>query len=315
LAEEKLEEFGEGDVRELVRNSWAFRIWTNTDYLVDEILSDGIAHVRETLRRGIYEAETRAEKYDVLESGLRMYGPANASELLTFLFPDRCAIFNNRGKRGLEALGFDDIPNDLHSGDEYDAYCDRIDNLLERLRQLDGISRPPRDFLDVDWFLYYLSETEAGRPRESESTSDSADDDDFDHDAVQNKLLTIGDGLGFDVEEEYGAGPGARIDVRWKTRIANLGVISYTFEVHRRGSRDSAILNLQKTKNADPSVQRLVVVSNAEQIEKFKSEIEAISSDFAETVSYMDVDRVDRAVELIGELKDILEAANLMSDF
>lgn len=65
---------------------------------------------------------------------------------------------------------------------------------------------------------------------------------------------------------------GARIDVRWKSRVANLGTISYFFEVHHSGSRDSAILNLKKAENNADGVQRLAIVSDPEQLEEEQSE-------------------------------------------
>jgi hypothetical protein len=322
LSHERLEGFEEGDLRELVRNLWAFEIWSNKDYLVGQILEDGIDHVRETLRRGLFGAESRAEKFDVLEKNLKQFGPAVTSEVLTFLFPERCAIYNDRGERALERLGVEDLPVRINNGERYDAYCERMQELSESLHQLPGRTEPPRDLLEVDWFLYYLSTLESGSPSPAapktgsqSPRSESTTEADFDHDEIQQELIEIGDGLGFDVDDEYAAAPGARIDVRWSTKVANLGVISYAFEVHRHGSRASAITNLQKVQNSDPSVQRLIIVSDEDELEKCRAEINAISADLAETVSFMEIGRVERANELIGELKGILQAVNLMNDF
>ncbi|WP_254810782.1 hypothetical protein [Natronosalvus amylolyticus] len=187
---------------------------------------------------------------------------------------------------------------------------------MERLDLIGGPESPAldiQDYVDVDYFLFYLSKLDIYEPGESPEHQEPIED--FDHDEIQEKLLDIGNGLGFDVEDEYQAGPGARIDVRWSTRVANLGVISYAFEVHRRGSRDSAILNLQKAQNADPTLQKLVIVSTQDQLATFEDEIEAISTDFSQSVSYLEVSQVNKAVSRLADLKDILQDAGLMGEF
>jgi len=120
----------------------------------------------------------------------------------------------------------------------------------------------------------------------------------------------IGDGLGFQIQKEYEAAPRARIDVVWKTRIANLGSVGYAFEVHNSGQADSAILNIQKAINEDPDIQRGVIVTTPEQIDDFQDEITSLG-DFANSVSYFSVGDVVRADRLQGELREILQDANL----
>ncbi|MEM2981198.1 MAG: hypothetical protein QW385_07555 [Thermoproteota archaeon] len=62
------------------------------------------------------------------------------------------------------------------------------------------------------------------------------EDYDFDHDEIVEKLVEIGNGLGFEASSEQQIARGARVDVLWQARIANLGVVSYVFEVQRGGS-------------------------------------------------------------------------------
>lgn len=312
LSEEDVQELEEGDIRELVRSLWAFEIWTNKDYIVNQILEDGIEHVRSIFQQALYETDNTTEKFDLLNNNVNMLGPASVTEILTFIHPQRCAIFNRRAQEALQFLEYSDVPNDIRSGEEYAGFINLVDDLMNRLKRLEApetSTQEIQDYVDVDYFLYYLSDLDTKKPGEPPERIQ-----DFDHDQMQEKLLEIGDGLGFDVEDEYEAGPGARVDVRWSTRVANLGIISYAFEVHRKGSRDSAILNLQKAQAADPSLQKLVIVSTQDQLKKFASEIDAISTDFAKTISYLEVSKVDQAVGLLTDLKEILQEAGLMGE-
>ena len=112
------------------------------------------------------------------------------------------------------------------------------------------------------------------------------------------KLVELGAGLGFEVESERTVSTGARVDVVWRAKIGNLGVIKYVFEVHKSGSIDSAILNLMKAKK-DQSVQKIVIVSNKDGLDNFKRETEDLPEDFRKNISYLTVG-------------DVLEASNRM---
>jgi hypothetical protein len=315
LGEDTVTTFEEGDIRELVRNLWAFESWNNKDYIVEQILEDGLQHARDTFHEALYEVEDINEKFNILNENVNMLGPASVTEILTFKYPEQCAIFNRRAGDALDVLDYgNQVPDQLKSGTEYEAFLQVIESIMERLTQIDGTgAQPPeiQDYVDVDYFLFYLSKLDLDKTGES---SKKEPIEDFVHDEMQDKLLEIGDGLGFDVDDEYQAAPGARIDVRWSTRVANLGMISYAFEVHRRGSRDSAILNLQKAQNADPTLQKLVIVSTQDQLVTFKDEIEAISTDFSHAVSYLEVEQVNKAVDLLADLKEILQDAGLMRE-
>ena len=89
-------------------------------------------------------------------------------------------------------------------------------------------------------------------------------------------------------------------------------MIGYAFEVHRRGNRDGALLNLMKAQNKDPTIQKLVIVSTQDQIEKFKDEADAISADLAKSLAYFEVSQVQKAENRLSDLQDILQTAELM---
>jgi len=315
FSEEKIEDLGEGDIREIVRRMWAFQMWTNKDYIVEQIMEKSIDELRELLLNAFHEYEDLERTYNALNEIPRM-GTGVVSELLTYYYPNRSAIWNRKAREGLELLNYS---NELSfstnkvtlSYDEFEEFIDVMSEIKDLLEEND---QEVDDFLELDYFLYYVTE-ETSLEKEVEGTEEEREEiEDFDHDQIRDTLQEVGDGLGFDVDSEYHAAPGARIDVRWSTKVANLGRIAYAFEVHKSGSRDSAILNLQKAKNADPSLQKLVLVSNEEELDTLKEEIEAVGGELSKFVSYMEVEKVIEVSENLLNLKEILQNVGLMEE-
>ena len=124
--------------------------------------------------------------------------------------------------------------------------------------------------------------------------------------------MLLGDNLGFEIQKEFTVTSGCRVDAVWKSRVANLGMITYAFEVHKSGSRDSAILNLQRIFNADPTVQKVIIVSTDKELERFKEEIATLSEDFRNSVGYFRVKDLEDALTHQEALKKTLESIGLM---
>jgi len=315
FSEDNIDELGEGDIREIVRKIWAFQMWTNKDYLVDKIMEKGIEELRKLFQKAFHGHEDLERAYSTLTK-IPMMGTGVVSEILTYYYPNKSVIWNRKAKEGLELLNYSDqlsfsLNKITLSYNEFNEFIDVMNQIKEILEEND---QEVDDFLELDYFLYYVTE-ETSLEKEVEEEEEKRDEIiDFVHDQIRDTLQEIGDGLGFDVDSEYHAAPGARIDVRWSTKVANLGRIAYAFEVHKSGSRDSAILNLQKAKNADPSLQKLVLVSNEEELDKLKKEIEAVGGELSKFVSYMKVEKVIEVSENLLNLKEILQNVGLMEE-
>lgn len=91
------------------------------------------------------------------------------------------------------------------------------------------------------------------------------------HDEIQEKLITIGELLGFESRGEVKITTGAIVDAVWEAQIGNMGKVIYVFEVHSKGSIDSLILNLKKAQN-NAAVQAVVAVAEEEQLTKIIQE-------------------------------------------
>jgi len=93
--------------------------------------------------------------------------------------------------------------------------------------------------------------------------------------------------LGFEVDADVPIAKGAEVDVLWTARIGNLGEVRYVFEIQRRGSVDSLILNLQKAKN-NPTVEKLVVVANGKNIKAVEQEVASLGEHFRKALAFIE---------------------------
>lgn len=303
-----LADLDEGRLRQLVYNLWSFNGWTNKDYVVQQMLQSGLPRIREALEKLVHGPGTIAERFDAVRGVIRFMGGASISEMLAHTDHDRFPIWNARSRQGLRLLGISDsqIPGGGQpTGAQYELAC----ALMQRVRA-EVVKHIPlcTDLFELDLLLYFLSrEEEAEAPPVIESPSH-----DLNHTETIELLLELGDGLGFEVEKEYPVTAGCRIDVIWRTRVANLGTIGYAFEVQRRGSRDSAILNLQRVRR-DRSIQKVILVSSAGELDTFRREIASLDEAFRQAVGYLEVGLAQRTLEHVRALKATLNDIGLLA--
>jgi hypothetical protein len=299
FSKEAIHKIDEGTLRDLIRSLWAFNGWTNKDWLVGQMMQSGLPQIRTSFERLLYSKEPISARFDGMRT-IYMMGAASISEILAQHDPTKYAIWNRRARNGLVHLGVHQslIPKSHQiTGTQYENFCSLMQKVLIQIR---NVYPELRDLLELDFLLYYVSfsiEETRLEPQEQEK---------FEHDVAINQVLQLGDGLGFDVQKELSVTKGCRVDAVWRSRIANLGVVTYAFEVHKSGSRDSAILNLQRIAKADPSVQKLVIVSTEGEIEEFKEEITSLPEEFRNMVGYFPVKDLQNALEHQVALKNIL---------
>lgn len=314
FTKERLPELEEGTLRELIHILWAYNGWTNKDYLLQEMLKSGIDGIRRSFDYLLYSSDPIAKRFDYMQRNVRMMGAASISEILTHHDHSKYPIWNRRSKAGLIALGVPRklIPKSAQiGGTQYQAFCKLVREVRDQV-----VSKYPEfeNLFALDFLLYYISTQES---LVSSSTVEKGVPsvepiEDFDHDAVVDQILELGDGLGFDVKDKFKVTRGCEIDAIWRTRIANLGTIAYAFEVQRRGSRDSAILNLQRTKR-DPSIQKVVIVSTEKELNAFREEIASLGEDFRDSIGYFKVDDLQTALNHLYVLKGILRNLGLLT--
>jgi len=313
LSQEGLAQMTELEFGQVISSLWASRVWGDKGYLVDKLIYDnGFPKLVDQLRRLLWGKGSLAARYDNFRHAIKGLGAASITEIMAFVHPDECSLWNDIVRQSLGILGFEFARKSQLTGQGYQALNETISAVrdeLERQFDIGGL-----DYIDMDYFLYAVWETGRDIAIEEGLTTVPAPPpvpQDFDHDEIIEQLVNIGQWLGFQAEKEKMVARGAVVDAIWQARIANLGVVTYVFEVQRRGSIDSLILNLQRAQN-NPTVQRLIVVALTENIERIRLEISTMPESFRKSVSFMEVAEVVHAAELIGELSGIIGKLELV---
>lgn len=282
---------------EMIKKLWASRIWGNKDYLVTKIIKDnGIDKINEEIKAIASKKGTSGQRYDKFLGTIKGMGPSMVTELLCYSDPENCGIWNSVARNSLAWLEAKEIPFNTYriESNDYDKFNIKLKELAKILK---AEGHNDVDLLLVDYFLWETNEKfvtdENIRNRAKDFVKDKKTDNLSRHDELRDKIAQIGSWLGFETETEKPIAIGARVDTVWKAKIANLGTVTYVFEVQDKGSIDGLILNLQKAQNGDRTVQKLIVVSDDQQIKKVEKEIESLGENFRNAVVYWSNKSVD----------------------
>jgi len=301
----RIEKMDESDLEALITNLWATRMWTDKLYVVNRAITEnGIEKLRKEFAELLHGKASISARYDRFLKNIKGLGPASVTELLAHVAPKECGVWNDKARKALDILGFGQVlPVKKYriSAKELDLFNDVLLAISGELAK-GGVK--DLDLLWVDYFLYEVWRT--GRPAVIE-------DEDFEHDELVDNVKQIGLWLGFDVETERHIAKGARVDVLWRTKIGNLGIVTYAFEVHKSGSIDSLIVNLQKA-GRNPTVQKVVAVSDSKQLEKIRGEIQELPESFGDAMAYWQARDVKRAYENLFEAIGIIRQLELVKE-
>lgn len=309
LRKERLASMTELDFGEFVTKLWAAKTWTNKEYLVHKMIEDneGLANIKKSLSDLLHGSDLFEKRYDRFLQNVAGFGPGYVTEILCHFKPSDYGIWNNRARDALGTLGYEDVlPLSKYriSGKEYVEFNETEREIADALHKY-GIEI--HDLLMLDYFLWRVwnwgdqavGTEKVKLPKESQE---------FDHDEIRDFIRDIGSSLGFETETEKLVQHGAKVDVVWRAKIANLGVVMYVFEVHKSGSIDSLLMNLQKAKK-NPSVQKLIAVSDIRQLEKIRKEMKGLPGDFAEALSFWDARDVkethDKLAEVVNSINNL----------
>jgi hypothetical protein len=283
----RLRALSESDISELVGQLWASRMWGNKQYLVQKVIEDnGLDSLREELRHLLDRKLPPQDRYQRALERIKRLGPASITEILCYSDPEHCGIWNDRSRAAIKSLGLQSFVSPEKyklSGADYGAFNALLSAIAHEL-ELSGV--PDVDLLLVDFFLYEVGEGEKA----------PAVTEEFDHDEIRDLIDKIGAMLGFDTQTELQIAHGAKVDVVWRARIGNLGLVTYVFEVHKSGSIDSLVLNLQKARSG-ATVQKVIAVSDQQQLERIEKETEGLPEEFRRSISFWPVGEVQKVGE------------------
>lgn len=312
LAKDHIDDLTEPDFSVIITELWASQLFSNKNYVVERILkSIDFATLRQELKGLLWNEKPIRERYDSFREKVSGLGPASITEILAHVRPVDYGLWNEKTRAAFRLLKIQVPFAEKYniSGEQYEA-CNEILKLIGNELEAGGLEQP--DLVDVDYFLYFMVEQYQPLVKPEVLPRKSPEDDyDFEHPEIAEKLAAIGTGLGFDVDTNVKIAKGAQVDVLWTARIGNLGEVRYAFEIQRRGSVDSLILNLQRAKN-NPSVQKLVVVANGKNIKAVQQEVSSLNEEFRKSLAFIEAREIQRAAELLTDLNSILSKLELV---
>ena len=281
FTKDKLLAMTEDEFLEYISKLWSMLIWGNKKYVVDKMIADnGFAALKKQLAELLFGTNPIEKRWDVFLKSVKGMGPATISELLTYVDPQEYVIFN---KTTILCYGYLDIPdmpkyNYQYTGKKYVEVCAIAKKIAAELQKAGATDY---DLLAVDYFLWDevlpLAEKKAPNPASTPGSKKptSANESISLHDEIKEKLVTIGELLGFESRSEVRITTGAVVDAVWEAKIGNMGKAIYVFEVQSKGSIDSLIINLKKAQN-NAAVQAVVAVADEAQLAKIIKESKGV---------------------------------------
>lgn len=279
----KLLAMTEDEFLEYISKLWSMLIWGNKKYVVDKLIADnGFENVKRQLVDLLYGETSVEKRWDTFLKNIKGLGPATISELLTYINPQEYAIFNKTTILCYTYLDIHGMPkyNYQYTGKKYVEVCTTAKQIAA---MMNAAGEEDTDMLTVDYFLWdeILPLAEKKTPDDKPQTAPvtdkpvSAKETKSLHDEIKEKLVAIGELLGFESRAEVHITAGAVVDAVWEAKIGNMGKAIYVFEVQSKGSIDSLILNLKKAQN-NAAVQAVVAVADEEQLAKIIKESKGV---------------------------------------
>ena len=279
---EKLLAMTEEEFLEYISKLWAMLIWGNKKYVVDKLIEDnGFVHLKKQLVELLYGDVPIEKRWDDFLKSVKGMGPATISELLTYVNPQEYVIFNRTTILSFAYLEIPGMPkyNYQYTGKKYKEVCHIAKEIEVALSSLGVVDN---DLLMVDYFLWdevlpFAENKEADGMQMEKISSETvmAKESKSVHDEIKEKLVAIGELLGFESRAEVRIAAGAVVDAIWEAKIGNMGMAIYVFEVQSKGSIDSLILNLKKAQN-NAAVQAVVAVADEEQLARIIKESKGV---------------------------------------
>ena len=307
----------EDDFFEYISRLWSMLMWGNKRFVVDKLINDnGFDTLKKQLAELLYGTTPIERRWNNFLKSVKGIGPATISELLTYTNPNEYVIFNKTVILCFTYLGIPDMPryNYQFTGKKYAEVCAIAKEISAALKTAGA---DDCDLLAVDYFLWdeVLPLAEKKEPSDQTPATvapKTASDSKSLHDEIKEKLVAIGELLGFESRSEVRIASGAVVDAVWEAKIGNMGKAIYVFEVQSKGSIDSLILNLKRAQS-NAAVQAVVAVADEEQLTKIiRESASVIDEQSLRTWNYEDVlsvyDSLARAHESINKLNLVPES-------
>ncbi len=309
--EEALSNFNEEDFYNLMAPLWSMSMWGNKHYKIDQIIEcNGMPSLRKELTNLLHGKDSIAKRWDSFRDKIKGIGPAAMSEILNKFSPNKYILWNSKAQTGFNLLEIENIPktSSLIDGKRYEYLCQKGRELVSFAKET-GVEEID-NLLTLDYFIWQeMQDINPDTLIETPAKPETKEELMFVHNDVRDKIRDIGELLGFKAGIEKKIADGAVVDAIWEVSVSNMGRITYVFEVQTKGSIDSLILNLLKSKN-NSSVQGIVAVSDSLQIEKIKKEAASVKG--LEDLKFWDYNEVIKVYENLSNAFESINALGLV---
>lgn len=236
FTKDKLLAMTEDDFFEYISKLWSMIMWGNKKYVVDQLIAvNGFDPLKKQLADLLYGTAPIEKRWDGFLKSVKGIGPATVSELLTYINPNEYVIFNRTTILCYTYLDIPDMPkyNYQYTGKKYTEVCAIAKEISAALK---AAGADDYDLLAVDYFLWdevlpLAEKKEPGNQAPVPVTPKTASDSKSLHDEIKDKLVAIGELLGFESRSEVKITTGAVVDAVWEAKIGNMGKAIYVFEV------------------------------------------------------------------------------------
>ena len=97
LSQQAIDQMTELEFGQVISSLWASQMWGNKGYLVDKLVQEnGLPALRAHLKDLLWGARDLTTRYDDFRKKVKGFGTAMLAEILAFVHPDQCGVWNDR---------------------------------------------------------------------------------------------------------------------------------------------------------------------------------------------------------------------------
>ncbi len=294
---------------EYIEKLWAMLIWGNKKYKIDQLIEDnGFEKLKKEISNLLYGNDSIETRWDNFKQEVKGIGPAMMSELLCYVHPNECMLWNRTANTAYHVLEIEDVPNHYYqlTGKKY-LELTQIAKDINKIFIDKGYK--DSDLLFVDYFFWdQLRELPIPGNEKIEKKETVVGNKSY-HNEIIDYIKSIGSLMGYNTNLKGNIKDSGKIaDAIWEFNVGNIGKIKYVFEVQDSGSIDSLIVSLMNA-SKDISVQAVVAVSDKGQINKIKQHCNNIKDSFNGKLKYWDIAEVERAYTDLSNSMEIINKA------
>jgi len=108
---EKILSMTENVFYEYISKLWAMLIWGNKKYKIDQIIEDnGFEKLKIEIAELLFGVDTIDIRWDKFKNEVKGFGPAMMSELLCYVYPNDCMLWNRTAVTAYQILEIPNVP-------------------------------------------------------------------------------------------------------------------------------------------------------------------------------------------------------------